>query len=139
MNMFKHLLLSLGLLFCATALSAQIDTVFLHTLSGTKWELTKQTSTGKHARHQKNELRKETIQFSDNEILFDQPDVHLSCTYTIEQNKALILSCAVPAQTKYSLRKLSRSEMELDVYQLRKTKTGTEYVRTLRVTYKRIG
>ncbi|MGL4598561.1 MAG: hypothetical protein ACRCYO_13680 [Bacteroidia bacterium] len=120
------------------AASAQVDTSFLSRLNGTNWELTKQIRPSKIFHRKTKTLRKETMRFSDNQILIDQTDLQMACTYAVANNKELVLSCAVPAQTKYVLLELNAASMTFDIYQRRQTKTGMVYVRTVRVTYKRI-
>ncbi len=134
--MRKNILLLLFIL--PLVVSAQVDTVFLNRLNGTNWELTKQIRPSKIFHRKTKTLRKETMRFSDNQILIDQTDLQMACTYSIANQKELVLSCAAPAQTKYILLELNAASMTFDIYQRRQTKKGMDYVRTVRVTYMRI-
>jgi hypothetical protein len=134
--MRKNILLLLFIL--PLVVSAQVDTVFLNRLNGTNWELTKQIRPAKFFNRKAKSLRKETMRFSDNQILIDQADLQMACTYSVVDQKELVLSCAIPAQTKYVVRELNAATLVFDIYQRRQTKNGMVYVRTVRVTYKRI-
>lgn len=130
----KRFLFSLLLLFPLSILAEKIDYVFLHQINGTKWELQSEKEM-KGLRHKKNPSPKEeTITFSDGSILFDLPDAHYACTYTVKNRNEFWLYCTMPDQYIYRVHSLSVTQLVMDV--LVKNNDGT-YTKKKRLTYHR--
>jgi hypothetical protein len=130
----KKFLLCFVLLLPLITQAERIDYVFLHQINGTKWVLEEEKEM-RGLSHKKNKSPKEeTITFSDGSILFDLPDAHYACSYTVKNRLEFWLYCNEPNQYVYKIRRLSVTELVMDV--LVKNKNGT-YTRKKRVKYHR--
>lgn len=116
--------------------SRTIDFNLLNAINGTKWELVEEKKAGwfqKKNTHPK----QETITFSEGSILFDLPDAHYACTYTLHTIKGafFLLNCSETGQYNYEVIHLYGAQLIMDIKV--KSRNGT-YVRKKRLTYRRV-
>lgn len=133
MHTMKKIFLLLLLTVPSVMLFAgKIDWDLLKKISGTKWELTGEKKYNKLFPKKNASFAKETITFSNGTILFDLPDEHYACDYTLKNKLELWLYCAQPDQYIYRIHSLNNRELVMDL--LIKNKKG-KLVRQRRLTY----
>jgi hypothetical protein len=130
MNKFFTTILFLS--FSLILQAEKIDLEFFKKITGTKWELMEEKKLdGLFPRKNKNPV-KETITFSDGSILFDLPDAHYACNFTIKNKFEYWLTCAEPDQYIYKIHSLNNRKLVMDVFV--KTPKGN-FIRKKRLTY----
>src|SRR4051812_49409843 len=112
--------------------AGKIDEVFLKKISGTKWELAGEKKYNKLFPKKSKTFASEKITFSGGTILFDLPEVHYACDYTLKNKFELWLYCAEPDQYIYRIHSLNNRELVMDL--LIKNKRG-KLIRQRRLTY----
>lgn len=133
--MKKRLFLFLLIAQAINLSAGKIDKKLLHQLIGTKWELVGEKKYSKIFPKRSSSIAKETITFSAGTILFDLPDQHYACDYTLKNKFEMWLYCAEPDQYIYRVHVLTIHQLILDL--LIKNKNG-KLKKQRRLTYARI-
>lgn len=132
-NMIRLFLVLFFLVFQNQFLSAgKIDEMFLKKLTGTKWELIEEKKYGKLIPKKNKKPNQETITFSDGSILFDLPDQHYACNFTVRNKYEYWLYCTEPDQYIYKIHSLNSRVLVIDM--LVKDRAG-KYSRKKRLTF----